>query len=251
MLLRVALAGLVAASVFRLSNPINPSVSIAYDAPRDLGESDGHPEWLDAQDISLSAPSTEYLEQRERIESLVSGTIPKLKQSVKDIFSLLFRDLNPESSVLQLDHEIDDLLNLNKLNTDQLTSATNLAKLATQSVYSDRSIRFLDDLLDDINSGEPKIEVAKQINKSMMRSKITAWLEEKKSQFQTIHKTSGVKTQAAFIQITSSDHARSRTPAPLTQRLIKPSNRHRSNPASRFISYLSVIHKKSPRKGVS
>lgn len=255
MLLRLALAGLVAASTLRPSNPINPSGVAMPLAPSDIAESD-HTEWLDAselpelQEIPLEAPSTEYLQQRKHIESLVCGTIPKLKNAAQAVFSGLFKDRSSKNAIIQLDHEIDHLLNPEKLSTDQLTSAPNLAKLAAHSVYSDRSIQFLDDLLSDIKSGSPNTDIAKQINKSMMRGKITAWLEEKKLQFCTIHNTSGFKTRAAFIQITSSDHDRSRTPTSLAHRLTGAIHVG-GNPTSRFFAHLTSLHEKNRGKGIS
>ena len=96
MLLRLVLTGLVAASTFRLSNPINPSGTVMPVVPGNTAESD-RAEWLDAselpelQEIPLESPSTEYLHQRKHVELLVCDTIPKLKKAAEDVFARLFR----------------------------------------------------------------------------------------------------------------------------------------------------------------
>jgi hypothetical protein len=255
MLLRLVLTGLVAASTFRLSNPINPSGTVMPVVPGNTAESD-RAEWLDAselpelQEIPLESPSTEYLHQRKHVESLVCDTIPKLKKAAEDVFARLFKDRSSKNAVIQLDREIDNLLNPKKLSTDQLTSAPNLAKLAAHSVYSDRGFQFLDDLLRDIKSEKPNTDIAKKIHKSMMRGKITAWLEEKKHQFYTIHNNSGFKSRAAFIQITSSDHDRSRTPASLADRLTGTHSAS-GNPTTRFFTHLTTLHAKNQGKRIS
>ena len=157
--------------------------------------------------IDLVDPNDAVIAERARVESIVTASIPKLKDAIHQEITVLFEENTLEKALQALDEDMDRLLDLENKNTDEIRNPQH-HRLAIQSLYSDSPVIFLRSLLQDIKHDKPSSPLAKKIRSHMMRGTIISWLEKKKDQFQTIRNKNGSISRQEFIQRTSRDRGR-------------------------------------------
>lgn len=189
------------------SDPLTTMQSTSQSSPTDSTPIDAFP-FEQTEAIDLVDPNDAVIAERARAESIMTASIPKLKDAIHQEIHALFSDTTLEKALQALDEDMDRLLDLGSRNTDEIRNPQHLAKLAIQSLYSDSPVVFLRSLLQDIKHDKPSSPLAKKIRSHMMRGTIISWLEKKKDQFQAIRNAYGCMTRQEFIQRTSRDRGR-------------------------------------------
>ena len=189
------------------SDPLNTMQSTSQSSPTDSTPIDAFP-YQQTEAIDLVDPNDAVIAERARAETIVTASIPKLKDAIHQEIHALFSDTTLEKALQVLDEDMDRLLDLDSRNTDEIRNPQHLAKLAIQSLYSDSPVVFLRSLLQDVKHDKPSSPLAKKIRSHMMRGTIISWLEKKKDQFQAIRNAYGCMTRQEFIQRTSRDRGR-------------------------------------------
>ena len=189
------------------SDPLTTMQSTSQSSLTDPTPIDAFP-FEQTEAIDLVDPNDAIIAERARAESIMTASIPKLKDAIHQEIHALFSDTTLEKALQVLDEDMDRLLDLDSRNTDEIRNPQHLAKLAIQSLYSDSPVVFLRSLLQDIKHDKPSSPLAKKIRSHMMRGTIISWLEKKKDQFQAIRNAYGCMTRQEFIQRTSRDRGR-------------------------------------------
>ena len=189
------------------SDPLNTTQTTSQPSVTDSILIDASP-YQRSEAIDLVDPNDAVIAERARVESIVTASIPKLKDAIHQEITVLFEENTLEKALQALDEDMDRLLDLENKNTDEIRNPQQLARLAIQSLYSDSPVIFLRSLLQDIKHDKPSSPLAKKIRSHMMRGTIISWLEKKKDQFQTIRNKNGSISRQEFIQRTSRDRGR-------------------------------------------
>ena len=189
------------------SDPLNTTQTTSQPSVTDSILIDASP-YQRSEAIDLVDPNDAVIAERARVESIVTSSIPKLKDAIHQEITVLFEENTLEKALQALDEDMDRLLDLENKNTDEIRNPQQLARLAIQSLYSDSPVIFLRSLLQDIKHDKPSSPLAKKIRSHMMRGTIISWLEKKKDQFQTIRNKNGSISRQEFIQRTSRDRGR-------------------------------------------
>ena len=143
------------------SDPLNTTQTTSQPSVTDSILIDASP-YQRSEAIDLVDPNDAVIAERARVESIVTASIPKLKDAIHQEITVLFEENTLEKALQALDEDMDRLLDLENKNTDEIRNPQQLARLAIQSLYSDSPVIFLRSLLQDIKHDKPSSPLAKR-----------------------------------------------------------------------------------------